>query len=197
MSSSATPAFWPRAFQSPLELLCRARMKSKMGSDSGDTCLSWMRWPAKDALLLRQLRIPKSISCLGCIHSLGNIVSISLLLVCQSIEVLGDLEPHDTWRGIREVALQFLGVHGEVSSGWERQADRGRQRGEGFQRSTRDKEVAVRHKKSREESTRCVGPGQEGQTIHLRLIEATNKKCRSPFATSASRASVKACYQGR
>lgn len=83
-----------------------------------------------------------SISCHERVDSLGYVVSISLLLVRQSIEVFSDLEPHDTWRGVRQVALQVLGVHGNVSSAWKRQAGQGR-RGGCFNGGRRDKEVVV------------------------------------------------------
>lgn len=43
-------------------------------------------------------------------------VGIALLLVCQGLKVLGDLEPHDTWRGIGKVAGQLLSIHVEKTT---------------------------------------------------------------------------------
>lgn len=49
------------------------------------------------------------------INSLGNVMSVALLLVGESFEVLRDLEPHNAWRRISEEGLEFLGIHIDVS----------------------------------------------------------------------------------
>lgn len=46
-------------------------------------------------------------------HLLADKVGVALLLVCQGVKVLLDLEPDDRRRGIGQVLGEFLGVHGE------------------------------------------------------------------------------------
>lgn len=46
----------------------------------------------------------------------ANIVGIAGLLVCQSVEMLLDHEVDGAWRGIRQEVLEFLGVHGDVTT---------------------------------------------------------------------------------
>lgn len=53
-------------------------------------------------------------------------MSIAFLPVRQSLKVLGDLEPHDAGRGVSQISLELLGVHGDVSSTGTTQADRDR-----------------------------------------------------------------------
>jgi hypothetical protein len=67
---------------------------------------------------------------------LADEVSITLLLVGQGVEVLGNLEPHDARRGICEIATEVFGIHGGgEASGMEEAADSdcyGRLKDEGF-----------------------------------------------------------------
>lgn len=45
---------------------------------------------------------------------------VALLLVREGVEVLCDLKPHDTWRGIGEVIAKLLSIHIE---NWRRRID--------------------------------------------------------------------------
>lgn len=88
-------------------------MKSKMLSDSGETCRSVIREPVKAALenlskkhtFLEELRL----------DLLADEMSVLLLLVSQGLEVRLDHEIDCTWGRIRKEVLEILGIHGEMS----------------------------------------------------------------------------------
>lgn len=50
-------------------------------------------------------------------------MSVALLLVCEGLEVLRDLEPDDGGRGVGQILREFLGVHVEKTAGLLRQQE--------------------------------------------------------------------------
>lgn len=49
-------------------------------------------------------------------HSLGDVMSVALLLVSEGFKVLLNLESDNAWRGVSEEGLQLLSVHIDVAS---------------------------------------------------------------------------------